>query len=100
MHAQSLSLPTATLHPFDSYHASIDCFVKVFDEPDVELTLAPQHLLFDELAAGLLDDAEVARLEVLAAQNQDIHTLLEAFRPLEESFNDHNADLTIDCWLV
>ena len=62
----------------------------------MDLTYAAQHLTCDDLAPGKLDGQEVARLEVLASQNEDIHVLMEAFYPLDDHFRDSIIEMVLD----
>ena len=100
MHAQPSFMQPTTCLSIDVSRVSIDCFTRVFSEPNLDLSYATQHLMFDELAAGILDDREVDRLEVLASQNEDINLLLEAFSPLGDEFKEQLTELTLDSWTL
>ena len=96
MNVQPSNLPFSTSGSIDPSKVSIDCFTRVFSDPNLDLTYAAQHLIFDDLAAGKLDEREVARLEVLASQNDDINLLVEAFSPFEDDFRDCITEMLLD----
>ena len=98
MHTLQAFSGESSQHSIHLSRVSIDCFTQVFSEPLSDLSFAPHHLIFDELAAGLLDEREVARLEVLAVQNDDINMLLEAFMPLGDDFKENITELVLDSW--
>jgi|ETN02SMinimDraft_4_1059925.scaffolds.fasta_scaffold400824_1 hypothetical protein len=87
--------PGAPMPPIDVSTMSVDIFTHVFDEPETLAGYAPRHLVFDELAAGTLSEDEMDRLEVLAASDEDLSVILDAFRPLDASFKADMTDLII-----
>ena len=90
------SNPGMPLPPIDVSSMSVDIFTRVFDEPATLLNYAPRHLAFDELAAGLLSEDEMDRLEELAPSDEDLTVILDAFRPLDASFRVDMTDLILE----
>ena len=61
-------------------------------QDETDLQTLPGGELLDQLAEGTISDADLARLEEMAGQDEQIALAMKAFAPLGEAFEDTMAD--------